>query len=83
MALVTHELKTPITAIQGMSEVLAQFEVDSARQREMHLTINDEAKRLARMIDEYLDLTRLESVAFAARPNGRTPGHIDHSEICK
>jgi signal transduction histidine kinase len=27
----------------------------------MHLTINDEAKRLARMIDEYLDLTRLES----------------------
>jgi signal transduction histidine kinase/CHASE2 domain-containing sensor protein len=67
MALVTHELKTPITAIQGMSEVLAQFEVDSARQREMHLTINDEAKRLARMIDEYLDLTRLESGARRLR----------------
>jgi signal transduction histidine kinase/CHASE2 domain-containing sensor protein len=67
MALVTHELKTPITAIQGMSEVLAQFEVDSARQREMHLMINDEAKRLARMIDEYLDLTRLESGARRLR----------------
>lgn len=61
MALVTHELKTPLTAIQGMSEVLAKFEVDAARRREMHLTINDEAKRLAQMIDEYLDLTRLES----------------------
>ena len=61
MALVTHELKTPLTAIQGMSEVLSQFEVDAERRREMHLTINDEAKRLARMIDEYLDLTRLES----------------------
>src|SRR6266511_2976898 len=56
MALVTHELKTPLTAIQGMSELLAQFEVDAARRREMHLIINDEAKRLARMIDEYLDL---------------------------
>jgi two-component system phosphate regulon sensor histidine kinase PhoR len=67
MALVTHELKTPLTAIQGMSELLAQFEVDVARRREMHLTINDEAKRLARMIDEYLDLARLESGARQLR----------------
>jgi len=67
MALVTHELKTPLTAIQGMSELLSQFEVDAARRREMHLIINDEAKRLARMIDEYLDLTRLESGARQLR----------------
>jgi signal transduction histidine kinase/CHASE2 domain-containing sensor protein len=67
MALVTHELKTPLTAIQGMSELLAQFEVDAARRREMNLIINDEAKRLARMIDEYLDLARLESGARQLR----------------
>ncbi|HEY8461809.1 MAG TPA: ATP-binding protein, partial [Blastocatellia bacterium] len=67
MALVTHELKTPLTAIQGMSELLSQFEMDAARRREMHLIINDEAKRLARMIDEYLDLTRLESGARRLR----------------
>ncbi|HEY6400943.1 MAG TPA: ATP-binding protein, partial [Blastocatellia bacterium] len=67
MALVTHELKTPLTAIQGMSELLSQFEMDTARRREMHLIINDEAKRLARMIDEYLDLTRLESGARQLR----------------
>lgn len=65
MALVTHEMKTPLTAIQGISEVLAQYEVETERRRELHLAINDEAKRLARMIDEYLDLTRLES---GARP---------------
>jgi signal transduction histidine kinase/CHASE2 domain-containing sensor protein len=65
MAFVSHELKTPLTAIQGMSEVLAQYEVESARRREMHLAINDEAKRLARMIEDYLDITRLES---GARP---------------
>ncbi|MBO0859560.1 MAG: CHASE2 domain-containing protein [Chloracidobacterium sp.] len=67
MALVTHELKTPLTAIQGMSELLSQFEMDADRRREMHLIINDEAKRLARMIDEYLDLTRLESGARQLR----------------
>jgi signal transduction histidine kinase/CHASE2 domain-containing sensor protein len=65
MALVSHELRTPLTAIQAISEVLTRFDVEHERRREMHLAINDEAKRLARMIDEYLDLTRLES---GARP---------------
>lgn len=67
MALVTHELKTPLTAIQGMSELLAQFDPDATERRTMHLTINEEAKRLARMIEEYLDLTRLESGAQPPR----------------
>jgi signal transduction histidine kinase len=67
MALVTHELRTPLTAIQGMSDVLSQFDVDSERRHEMHVAINDEAKRLARMIDEYLNITRLESGAQQLR----------------
>jgi signal transduction histidine kinase/CHASE2 domain-containing sensor protein len=65
MALVSHELRTPLTAIQGISEVLAKYEVDPKRRYEMHLAINDESKRLARIIDDYLDLTRLET---GARP---------------
>ncbi|HEV7799334.1 MAG TPA: ATP-binding protein, partial [Pyrinomonadaceae bacterium] len=67
MTLVTHELRTPLTAIQGMSEVLAQFEVDDKRRREMHLAINDEAKRLSLMITEYLDISKLESGAQPLR----------------
>jgi signal transduction histidine kinase/CHASE2 domain-containing sensor protein len=65
MALVSHELRTPLTAIQGISEVLTKYEVEPQRRNEMHLAINDEAKRLARLIDDYLDLTRLET---GARP---------------
>jgi len=67
MTLVSHELLTPLTAIQGMSEVLAQFDVPVERRREMHQTINDEAKRLAHMISEYLDITNLESGRHALR----------------
>lgn len=70
MTLVTHELRTPLTAIQGMSEVLTQFDVDPAKQREMHAAINEEAKRLARMIDDYLNITRLEA---GARPLRKMP----------
>jgi len=61
MALVSHEMKTPLTAIQGMSEVLTKFDVDADRGRKMHLAIHEESRRLSRMIDEYLDITRLES----------------------
>lgn len=63
MALVSHEMRTPLTAIQGMSELLAQFNFDPERGREMGAAIHDEAKRLTRMISQYLDITRLESGA--------------------
>src|SRR5262249_7497312 len=61
MQLVTHEMKTPLTAIKGMSEVLMKFEPDAGKRREMSSTINEAARRMTRLIDDYLDLTRLES----------------------
>jgi len=67
MALVSHEMRTPLTAIQGMSELLAQFDLDPIRSREMSIAIHDEAKRLTHMISQYLDITRLESGATVLR----------------
>ena len=68
VSLVSHEMRTPLTAIQGMTELLAGYEVPADRRRELNLAINDEAKRLTRMITEYLDITRLESGATVLRP---------------
>lgn len=59
--LVSHEMRTPLTAIQGMTELLSQYEIEPARRKELHLAIHDEVKRMGRMISEYLDLTRLEA----------------------
>ncbi|HEY0429469.1 MAG TPA: CHASE2 domain-containing protein [Pyrinomonadaceae bacterium] len=67
IALVTHELRTPLTAIQGMSEILTEHDVEPESRRKMLAAINTEAKRLARMITEYLDITRLESGMQKAR----------------
>jgi signal transduction histidine kinase len=50
-----------------MTELLAAYDLEPARRREMNLAINDEVKRLARMITEYLDITRLESGATQMR----------------
>ncbi len=68
MRLVTHEMKTPLTAIKGMSEVMMKFDPDAQKRREMCAAINEATQRMTRMIDDYLDLTRLESGARALRP---------------
>jgi signal transduction histidine kinase len=67
ISLVSHEMRTPLTAIQGMTELLAAYDVEPVRRREMNLAINDEVKRLTRMIAGYLDITRLESGATEMR----------------
>jgi signal transduction histidine kinase len=67
-------MRTPLTAIQGMTELLAKYDMDSARRKEISSTINGEVKRLASMISEYLDITRLESGATALR---KTPARVE------
>ncbi len=75
ISLVSHEMRTPLTAIQGMTELLAAYDLEPARRREMNLAINDEVKRLARMITEYLDITRLES---GVTPMRLTPVRVEN-----
>jgi two-component system phosphate regulon sensor histidine kinase PhoR len=67
IALVSHEMRTPLTAIQGMTELLANYEMDPVRRKEISSAINSEVKRLTGMITEYLDITRLESGATTLR----------------
>lgn len=74
IALVSHEMRTPLTAIQGMTELLANYEMEPARRREISAAINGEVKRLTGMITEYLDITRLESGATSLR---KTPVKVD------
>ena len=35
IALVSHEMRTPLTAIQGMTELLAKYDIDPARRKEI------------------------------------------------
>jgi PAS domain S-box-containing protein len=74
IALVSHEMRTPLTAIQGMTELLANYNMDPGRRKEISLAINGEVKRLTAMITEYLDITRLESGATTLR---KTPVQVE------
>jgi two-component system sensor histidine kinase KdpD len=63
---VSHDLRTPLAAIAGASSILLdETPAHDARSRELLQTVVDESRRLARLVDNLLDMTRLESGAVA------------------
>jgi len=54
-----HEMRTPLTAIQGSSELMTRYALPDAKRSELSLMINSESKRLARIISTFLDVERL------------------------
>ena len=61
LQLVSHELRNPLSSIQALSEVLLKFSVTPDKSKEMITSIHDESKRLGETLNQYLDLSRLES----------------------
>jgi signal transduction histidine kinase len=61
VAAVSHELKTPLTAIRMYGEMLRDGVVPSESKRgEYYATITDEAERLSRLINNVLEFSKLE-----------------------
>lgn len=56
-----HELRTPLTSIQGFSEILLTRDLKEEQHTRYLTFINQQATALAAIINDLLDLTRLES----------------------
>jgi two-component system phosphate regulon sensor histidine kinase PhoR len=57
----SHELRTPLAALSGFIETLQGSARDDAKARERFLAImQDQARRMARLIDDLLSLSRIE-----------------------
>ncbi|HEX8714092.1 MAG TPA: DUF4118 domain-containing protein, partial [Solirubrobacteraceae bacterium] len=63
---VSHDLRTPLTAISAAGEAIASPTLSAQERAEMAAVIQEEARRLSRLVDNLLDLSRLE--AGAAEP---------------
>jgi signal transduction histidine kinase len=62
LANVSHELKTPLTSIQGFSQALEEDAISSLEDRKQAARIiNEETLRMRRLVDDLIDLSRLES----------------------
>ena len=61
VANVSHELKTPLTVIGGFAETLRDPELSEADRRRFLDTIESNTRRMQRIVDDLLDLSRYES----------------------
>ena len=63
---VSHDLRSPLTAISAAGEAVGSPSLSPQERQEMAAVIQEEARRLSRLVDNLLDLSRLE--AGAAEP---------------
>lgn len=62
LSTVSHEFRTPLASIRSFSEILLSYEnVDPKTTREFIGIIHEESERLGRLVDDLLDLTKIES----------------------
>jgi signal transduction histidine kinase len=61
MHFVTHEMRTPLSAIQGSSELISRFALTEEKRKQMANLITSESKRLARMVEIFLNVERLSA----------------------
>jgi signal transduction histidine kinase len=67
VANVSHELKTPLTSISGYAETLLSENPDEATRRVFLRTILTNAERIQSLVDDQLDLARIESGRWQPR----------------
>ena len=61
VANVSHELKTPLTSISGYAETLLSVPPEPEMARSFLQTILANARRMQRLVDDLLDLSRIEA----------------------
>jgi signal transduction histidine kinase len=62
VSMVSHELRTPLTAIQGYAELLGEgTDIPDRERHECLASVKSNAERLLALINELLDLSRIEA----------------------
>jgi len=74
LSALSHDLKTPLTALVGASTALMEDRLDPRERREFARMVASEATRLNRLVQNLLELTRLESGQVTVK---RVPQAID------
>lgn len=74
LSALSHDLKTPLTALVGASNALCEDRLDPREREEFTRMVAEEAERLNRLVHNLLELTRLEAGKVTVK---RVPQAID------
>ncbi|MDP2999079.1 MAG: CHASE2 domain-containing protein [Bryobacterales bacterium] len=75
---IAHEIKTPLTAIQGSSEMISEGWVPERQRAEMAGLIHKESKRLTSLIQTFLNVERLAAGALSLQKQ-----EVDLGALCE
>ena len=70
IALASHELRTPVTTIHGLATTLNRVgdRLDDEQRQELREALERQAGRMAKLVDQLLDLSRLDAEAIEIKP---------------
>ncbi len=70
VALAAHELRTPVTTIHGFVQTLNHLgdRLDGSQQEELRVALQQQTARMASLVEQLLDLSRLDAEAVEVRP---------------
>lgn len=69
VALAAHELRTPVATIDGIVQTLERHpELDDTRRDLLERTLRQQSGQMRRLVDQLLDLSRLDADAIAIEP---------------
>src|SRR5581483_511874 len=70
VALAAHELRTPVTTIHGFVQTLNHLgdRLDEEQKTELRLALEQQTRRMAALVEQLLDLSRLDAEAIEIRP---------------
>ena len=79
LATMSHELRTPLNAIIGFSEMLIneeQMRLDAQRRRDYARLINDSGHHLLAVVNDILDMSKMETGDFEITPEPFAPAQV-------
>jgi nitrogen-specific signal transduction histidine kinase len=70
VALAAHELRTPVTTIHGFVQTLNRLEdrLEEAQKNELRVALEQQTLRMAALVEQLLDLSRLDADAVEVQP---------------
>jgi two-component system phosphate regulon sensor histidine kinase PhoR len=78
MSMVTHEIRTPLATVRGFAQILLKGGIGNEKSSEFLEIINRQSNRLVNLVNDFLDITRIESGRQVV-----TKGPVDLDKLIK